>query len=282
MKRFIVRVALLVTCVGCLASFSSAAEFVAERQVPQDVLEAEAAGLVELKYIPNDSRSAQIVVANRTAQPLTLRLPEAFAGVPVLSQVGGFGGFGGAGGVGGMGGGMGGMGGGAQTMGGGGMGGMGGGMGGMGAGLGGVGGGMGGMGGGLFSVPPEKTKVVKVATVCLEHGKGEPAPRIPYRLARIDAFSDDPVVAGLLIALGRQELPQRVAQAAAWHLSSGRSWQELAAEKIDRPGGLPDVPYFSPAELYAARQAVGILQERAEKQAPQGHGGGRVRSSGEG
>ncbi len=234
MKRFIVRVALLVTCVGCLASFSFAAEFVAERQVPQDVLEAEAAGLVEVRYIPNDSRSAQIVVANRTAQPLTLRLPEAFAGVPVLAQVGGFG----------------------Q--------------------------GMGGMGGGLFSVPPEKTKVVKVATVCLEHGKTEPAPRIPYRLARLDAFSDDPALAALLVALGRRELPQRVAQAAAWHLSSGRSWQELAAEKIDRPGGVPDVPYFSPAELYAARQAVSILQEQAEKQASQGHGGGRVRSSGEG
>jgi hypothetical protein len=72
---------------------------------PQDVLEAERAGLVAVKYVPNDSRSAQIVVSNRSGRPLTLRLPAAFAGVPVLAQVGMGGGGGnqagfGAGGIG--------------------------------------------------------------------------------------------------------------------------------------------------------------------------------------
>ena len=86
-----------------------------------DVLEAEAQGLVAVKYVPNDSRTAQIVVRNTTKKPLTLKLPAAFAGVPVLAQMGGMGGGGGAGfGAGGIG---------AQpqTTGGGGMGGMGGG-----------------------------------------------------------------------------------------------------------------------------------------------------------
>ena len=68
----------------------------------QDILDAEKAGLVDVKYIPNDSRSAQIVIDNKSDQPLTLRLPKAFVGVPVLAQFGG-GGIGG-----GMGGGMGG------------------------------------------------------------------------------------------------------------------------------------------------------------------------------
>ncbi len=88
----------------------------------QDILDAEKAGLIDVKYIPNDSRSAQIVIDNKSDQPLTLRLPKAFVGVPVLAQFG-QGGIGG-----GMGGGMGG--GGGQAAGGGGMGGMGGGMGG--------------------------------------------------------------------------------------------------------------------------------------------------------
>ena len=71
-----------------------------------DVLEAEKNGLVNVRFIPNDSRSAQIIVTNRSRKPLTLRLPHAFAGVPVAAQMGGMGG-----GMGGMGGGMPGMGG---------------------------------------------------------------------------------------------------------------------------------------------------------------------------
>ena len=91
-----------------------------------DVLDAEAAGLVAVKFIPNDSRSAQILVTNKSNKPLTLKMPAAYAGVPVLRQMGGMGGMGG--GMGGMGGGMGG----GQAMGGGGLGGMGGGLGGFG------------------------------------------------------------------------------------------------------------------------------------------------------
>jgi hypothetical protein len=224
----------------------------AKAPVALDVLEAEAQGLVSVKYIPNDAKSAQIVVANKSDKPLTLKLPAAFAGVPVLAQMGmggmGMGGMGGGGmGGGGMGGG-----GGAQATGGGGMGGGMGGMGGMGGGM----GGMGGMGGGMFAVPPEKVRTIRVATVCLEYGKPEPSPRLPYRLVALDSFSSDPQLAAVLEAFGRGVVSQKVAQAVAWHLASGLSWQQLAAEKIDRAGGYPDEPYFAPAELMAAFRVV--------------------------
>ncbi|NDC55112.1 MAG: hypothetical protein EBZ74_12805, partial [Planctomycetia bacterium] len=69
-----------------------------------DLLAAETAGLVEVRYIPNDARSAQVIVTNKSRKPLSLRLPAAFAGVPVLAQMMGMGmggrggaGFGGAG-----------------------------------------------------------------------------------------------------------------------------------------------------------------------------------------
>lgn len=204
--------------------------------VSRNILDAEKEGLVEVKYIPNDSRSAQIVVDNKTDQPLTLRLPSAFVGRPVLAQFGG-------GGAGGMGGGMGG----------------------------------GGMGGGMFSVPPEKTKVVRVATVCLEYGKREPSPRIPYQLAALETFSEDPALAVLLEAFGRGEIPLKVAQAAAWNISSGLSWQRLAAEVIDRPGGVPDQQYFHKAELFAAQQVV----NRVHKQVLGMNQSSKYQSSGE-
>jgi hypothetical protein len=224
---------------------------VAKAGVVADVLEAESQGLVQVKYIPNDSRSAQIIVTNVSRKPVTLRLPTAFAGVPVLAQMMGMGMGGGGGGAGF---GAGGIGGGAQTTGGGGMGQQG---------MNGLGGGMGG-GGGAFSIPPQKTRVLRVTTVCLEHGKPEPSPRYPYKLSAIDSFSTDPKLAVVLEGLGRGAVPQKVAQAAAWHLSSGLSWERLAAEKIDHAGGVPDEAYFTPVELHAAQQLVAMATQRVE------------------
>jgi len=61
----------------------------ASAEPPRDLLAAEAEGSVEVTFIANDSRSAQVVVRNRGDRPLTLRLPAAFAGIPVLAQMGG-------------------------------------------------------------------------------------------------------------------------------------------------------------------------------------------------
>jgi len=293
-------------------------------------LEAERQGLVEVRYIPNDSRSAQILIRNLADQPLTIQLPDAFVGVPVLAQMG-------MGGMGGMGGGMGGMGGG----GGGGLGGMQATGGGMGGGMGGMGGGMGGMGGGMggfcwvarevygphdprwvlfrdwlttegpvwlrelyaahgaefavwihdkpaakwlvrrlmdtslgarqahavahyaiesdgsgFLVLPGRTRVVRFPTVCLEHGKAEPTPRVPYRLVELQTFSEDPRLAFVLKALADGRVTQKVAQAAAWHVANGLSWERLAAETIPHLVGIPAEPFFQRAELAAAMQLV--------------------------
>jgi hypothetical protein len=219
-----------------------------------DLFEAEERQLVSLKYIPNDSKSAQIIVTNRTRRPLTLRLPASFAGIPLLAQMGGMGGMGG--GMGQAGFGAGGIGGGPQaTGGGGGMGGQG--MNGMG------GGGMGMGGGGAFSIPPERSRTFRVPTVCLEYGKHEPSSRMPYKLGKVDSFSSDPKLAVVLESLGRGQLSQKVAQAAAWHIANGLTWEKLAAEKIDHAGGTPDEPYFSQGELIAAHRVVALATQEA-------------------
>ena len=224
------------------------------REPVPDVLEAQAQGLVSVRYIPNDSRSAQIIVTNRSRRPLTLRLPAAFAGVPVLAQFqqGGMGGNNNN-----LGGGQ------PQVAGGGGMGGM-------------QGGGMGGMqggGGGAFSIPAEKTRVLRVVTVCLEHGKPEPSSRYPYKLTALESFSNDPKLAVVMESLSRGELSQKVAQAAAWHIANGLSWQQLAAKMIDHAGGDPDEAYFTPEQLLVAHRVVAsatqaALQRKAGSQQP--------------
>jgi hypothetical protein len=313
-----------------------------------DVLAAEAEGLVEVKFIANDSRSAQVVVTNRGDRPLALRLPAAFAGVPVLAQMGMGGGAGagfGAGGIGGT----------PQNVGGGGV---------QNQGMG-IGGAQGGnpfgcwvarevygvhdsrwlafrqwmvwqapawlqtlylergeafaawlhdrpaakavvrlamdralatdaasAAGGLYSVataaPDAFTKpftvaagatvAVKLPTVCLEYGKREPTARMPYRLTAFEKVSQDPKLALILGGLASGHVSQKVAQAAAWHLASGRTWEQLAAEVIDRAGGDPDLPVFSAAELAAARRAVDVvtrLAAAAEAERPAADSPGR-------
>jgi hypothetical protein len=93
---------------------------------------------------------------------------------------------------------------------------------------------------------------------------------MPYKLGRADAFSSDPKLAMVLESLGRGELSQKVAQAAAWHISSGITWEKLAAEKIDHAGGVPDEPYFSQAELVAAHRVVEIATRETLRRQPTG------------
>jgi hypothetical protein len=217
---------------------------------PAEVVElfaAAAKGDIEVKLIPKDSTTGQVIITNKTKKPLTIQMPEAFAGVPVLAQLGG--GLGGGGGnnnnnnnnqnqgmMGGMGG----------------MGGMG--MGGMG----------GGMGGGMFNVGPEKVAKLKFVGVCLEHGKLDPNPRVPYEMRPIESYVSKKDVIEIGKMLRRGEISQSSAQAAVWHLNNDMSWQELA-NKIGKKHLNGSVePYFSQLTLELALRSTREAAARAE------------------
>ena len=227
------------------------------------LFEAMDAGQVDVKFIPHDASKANVLIRNLTDKPLDIRLPSAFAGVPVLGQMGmgGMGGMGG-GGMGGMGGGGMGGGGGGQAMGGG----MGG--GGMGGGMGGMGGGMGGMGGGMMRVAPERMRKIKVTTVCLEHGKPDPTPKMAYKIIPLDQFTQDSNVTVLCQALGNGLVTQNTAQAAAWHLMDKMSWQELAVKNRVESKYLGNIRWFSPIEIRTAAAVVGECKRISSDRKP--------------
>jgi len=198
------------------------------------------AGDIQVKLIPKDATQSRVLITNKTDRPLNVKLPDAFAGVPVLAQA-----FGGAGG-------------GRRDRGGGGSQnqGMGGGMGGM---------GMGGMGmGGMMNVKPEVVADFKVPTVCLEHGKKDPKPQIPYVIKPIDEFTDKAEVRELCRMVGTGQLNQRAAQAAAWHFANGMSWRQLAAKRLRYANGTTN-PYFSPAEIQLAMQIASTATRMAKE-----------------
>ena len=222
-----------------------------------DLFEAIDAKQVTVKLIPKNAMEGTVLIENKTDKPLTVKVPEAVAGVSIHAQMGGMGGMG-MGGMGGGGMGGGGMGGGGgQAMGGGmGGGGMGGGgMGGGGMGGGGMGGG--GMGGGgFFSIPAEKIVSIPLNSVCLEHGKPEPTPASKYTIVPLSRVSTDPVLYQLLKKVGTGKVDPQAAQAAAWHLTDKMSFQELADKTEDHLGEVVPTPYFTRDQLINAQSLL--------------------------
>jgi len=150
-------------------------------------------GDLKVRYIPGNATKGKVLIENKTDKPITIQLPATFAGVPADFQFGG-GGFGGGGG---------------------------------GQGGGGFGGGGGG-GGGLFNVDPEKVRRIEVTTVCLEHGKSDPTPKMDYIIVPLNKVTKNTQLIELCRMVGTGEIPQNAGQAATWHLTDGLSWQQLA------------------------------------------------------
>lgn len=232
-----------------------------------ELFEAISQRAVKVRFIPQSPAQAVVFLENLEDKPLDIQLPETFGAVHVLAQLGGGyggGGFGagalGAGGQGFQQGGAGLGGGGGQGLGGGfgaGLGGGGGGLNGAfnGGGLGAGGGFNGGgalAGGGFFRVEPGKTRKLVVNTVCLEHGKSDPNPRMTYKLVALEKVNDNPAIAKLCQRLGKGSVPQNVAQAAAWHLANDLSWEELRVKNRHESKYTGNVRWFTPSELESA------------------------------
>jgi hypothetical protein len=221
----------------------------------------------EIKVIirNKDAASANLIVENKTDKPLAIVMPAVFSAVPVMRQGLG-GGFGGGGQQGGGQGGGGFGGGGGQGGGQGVGGGMGGGQGGGGFGGGGQGGGGQG-GGGVFNIPPGRVGKAALQTFCLEEGKPDPRSQMEYKIQPLADLNDDPRIFEMCRMLATGEVSQKVAQAAAWNVANGLSWQELLYKnKIERMDGSYE-RYFHPQHLRIAQQVTTASAQRAEARA---------------
>lgn len=202
---------------------------------------------------PRNEFGGNVFFHNRTEQPITVLLPDAIVGIHVHPQFGGIGGGAGGGALGGQGG-IGGQGGQNQAIGGGLGGGGGGGFGGAG----------GGQQGGFFSIPPLETVRIPFASVCLEHGKHSPTPRNTYRVVAVETYSDKPELRVLCAAVGSGQVDRAAAQAAAWNIASGMSWEQLQRKMFDRAAEA-DSPYFTVPQLIAAKGIVSASVRQSQE-----------------
>ena len=237
-----------------------------------DLYGAMESGEIKVIIRNTDAANMNLIVENTSDRPLAITMPTAFSAVPAMRQQfgGGFGGQGGGGfgGQGGLGGGGFGRGGGNQGIGGGFGGGIGGGgFGGQGGGFGGRGGGGFGGGGGVFNTPPGRVGKTAVKTVCLEEGKPDPRARIEYRLQPLESLNSDPKIFEMVRMLANDEVTQPAAQAAAWNVANGLSWQELLVKnRIERMDGSYE-RYFHPGDVQVAQRVVLASSQRAEARA---------------
>jgi hypothetical protein len=121
----------------------------------------------------------------------------------------------------------------------------------------------------MFRVEANKHRKLTVACVCLEYGKPDPTPRMKYELVPLAQVNDSPAIEQLCTKLGTQQVSQIVAQAAAWNVANGLSWEQLAQvnrvesqftgnerfftrEQLLKAAELTD-EYRQPAKSYPAR-----------------------------
>jgi hypothetical protein len=117
-----------------------------------------------------------------------------------------------------------------------------------------------------FNVAPEKVAQLQLKSVCLDHGRPDPRPAIPYEIKPLASVTDKAEVHQLCGMLGREEVGQRAAQAAAWHLHNDMSWQQLAALRVRVYGlGPTSRPFFTSRQLDEAKKAVEKAAELAKK-----------------
>lgn len=111
-----------------------------------------------------------------------------------------------------------------------------------------------GAGNGFFSIPPERTIKVSYTSACLEHGKADPTPRANYKLVKTADYTQDRTLQAVIAMVASGRLDRQSAQAAVWHCSDDMSWQQLRRKYVHTVLG--KVPYFKAKELHVAQAIV--------------------------
>lgn len=117
----------------------------------------------------------------------------------------------------------------------------------------------------IFAIPPESTRQLRVATVCVEHGKPNPRSTVKYELARPEDVGVGPELAAVLAESRDGGVDRDVLQAAAWHLANAKSWDEL--RDMSRMAAVnARAPLFTSPELAAARRLVDAAAKKVARE----------------
>ena len=121
-------------------------------------------------------------------------------------------------------------------------------------------------GGGAFNIPPERITRVDVPLLCLDHGLRDPSSSKPYEIRPIEDVVSSPALIEIVKAYANGELPRGASQAAAWHINSEVSWNELASKLTGTVRSFNRSSYFSRQEIQAAMAIVNRAETMTDGQ----------------
>ncbi len=102
-----------------------------------------------------------------------------------------------------------------------------------------------------------------MATVCLEFNKKDPKPSMKYEIKPLDQVTTDPAIREICKMLANDEISQKVGQAATWHRTDSLSWEQLLVhDKVRLSNGYYE-RFFTPEQVYWAREVDAAANQRA-------------------
>ncbi len=120
----------------------------------------------------------------------------------------------------------------------------------------------------FFFVPAGKSAKADLPSVCLEFGRPDPSKQKRYQLRSVVAFTNPAPIVGFLKAWHNDRFSQNVAQATAWRLADGLTWERLAALRTGTVGAYTaGRPMFTRQDLDAAKTIAEGITEAADKKA---------------
>jgi len=123
---------------------------------------------------------------------------------------------------------------------------------------------------GFFNVAPESEGKFKVETVCLEHGNANPRSTVPYEIKRLETVTTDPELREFFKYFGenQERISHQAAQAAAWHLANHLDWKTLAGKRLLHASGASE-PFFTAQDIQAAMKIVERVKQRLSQPSSQ-------------
>ena len=117
----------------------------------------------------------------------------------------------------------------------------------------------------MFRIEADRPGKLQIEMVCLEHGKADPNPRMKYIIVPLEQFNADPKVTELCRLLAEGKVKQNIAQAAAWNMANGMTWDSLAKKNRRESQYTGNEKYFTQDELRAAVNVAGHCRAATEQ-----------------
>ncbi|MGI9427143.1 MAG: hypothetical protein ACR2NM_00685, partial [Bythopirellula sp.] len=113
----------------------------------------------------------------------------------------------------------------------------------------------------LVDLKPGQQRRLRIESVCLDHGKRTPNARMKYDVVPLADYKPGAELAELMNIFGQDRYSQPAVQAVAWHYASGKTMEALTTFRDKRTGQR----FFTKTQLKEAYRLRAEVQQRVRQ-----------------